>query len=273
MSIRTQEQIREHYEVECEIADRLRNSTVEERQTLYTAAYDELFTRLPHHPLLTSGVESEKQRQLAKHLLNLDGMVDKSSTFVEIGPGDCSLSLEVAKLAGKVIAVDVSKEVTKRANAPKNFELIISDGSNIPIENASVDVVYSDQLMEHLHPEDALRQLMNIYQVLKPGGAYFCITPNRLSGPHDVSRSFDMVATGLHLREYTVTELDKIFREAGFSRTKIFFRFSMLKMYLPVFPYKIIEMILGVLPGTVRKLLTFNRAVRFILGVKLIATK
>ncbi|CAN5491159.1 hypothetical protein BH10ACI3_BH10ACI3_04480 [soil metagenome] len=273
MDIRSQEQIREHYEVEREIADRLRNSTAEQRRTLYTAAYDELFARLPHHPLLTSGSEKEKQRQLTKHLLNLDGMIDKDSTFVEIGPGDCSLSLEVAKLAGNVFAVDVSKEVTKRANAPENFELIISDGSSIPVPPESVDIVYSDQLMEHLHPDDALQQLKNIFQVLKPGGMYFCITPNRMSGPHDVSRTFDTVATGLHLHEYTVTELDKIFKEAGFSRTKILFRFSHVTMHLPVFPYKVIESLLGGIPGSARKLLTFNRAVRFLLGVKLLATK
>ena len=61
--------------------------------------------------------------------------------------------------------------------------------------------------MEHLHPDDALEQLQNIYSALVPGGIYLCITPNRLSGPQDVSRDFDMVATGFHLKEYTISEL------------------------------------------------------------------
>lgn len=273
MDIRTEEQIREHYEVEREIADRLRNSTAEERRTLYTAAYDELFARLPHHPLLTSGSEIEKQRQLAKHLLNLDGMVDKNSIFVEIGPGDCSLSLEVAKLAGKVFAVDVSKEVTKQANAPENFELIISDGSNIPLLPESVDVVYSDQLMEHLHPDDALLQLKNIFQILISGGVYFCITPNRLSGPHDVSRTFDDEATGLHLREYTLTELESLFINAGFTKIRILFRVSRLILHLPTFPFKLAEWLIGMFPHPLRKLLTHNKVVTYLLGVKLVATK
>jgi predicted SAM-dependent methyltransferase len=34
----------------------------------------------------------------------------------------------------------------------------------------SVDLAYSNQLMEHLHPDDASEQLANVYRALKPGG-------------------------------------------------------------------------------------------------------
>ncbi|HRI02319.1 MAG TPA: class I SAM-dependent methyltransferase [Pyrinomonadaceae bacterium] len=273
MDTRTSEQILEHYEVEREIADRLRNSSASERQTLYTAAYDELFTKLPHHPLIQPQSQDEHQRQLKKHVRNLAGFVDKDTVFVEVGPGDCSVSLEVAKVAKQVFAIDVSNEVTKNADAPTNFQLIISNGSDIPIPPATIDIVYSDQLMEHLHPDDALEQLVNIYAALKPGGAYFCITPNRLSGPHDVSRHFDDAATGLHLKEYSASELDSVFRAAGFSKTRIFLRVGSLVLKLPLLPYKVAEAMLATMPHRVRKLLTHNRAASFLLGVKLVATK
>jgi hypothetical protein len=64
-------------------------------------------------------------------------------------------------------------------------------------------VAYSYQLMEHLHPGDALEQLVNIYQALKRDSVYCCVTPNRISGPHDISVYFDTVAQGLHLKEYS----------------------------------------------------------------------
>ena len=76
--------------------------------------------------------------------------------------------------------------------------------------------------MEHLHPDDACNQLNNIYSVLKSGGKYICITPNSFYGPHDISKYFDDVATGFHLKEYTITELSKLFREAGFSRVILY---------------------------------------------------
>jgi hypothetical protein len=75
--------------------------------------------------------------------------------------------------------------------------------------------------MEHLHPDDALEQLDNIYASLAPSGVYLCRTPNRLNGPHDISKYFDPVATGFHLREYTVSELRQLFMQAGFSRTRL----------------------------------------------------
>jgi SAM-dependent methyltransferase len=54
--------------------------------------------------------------------------------------------------------------------------------------------------MEHLHPDDASEQLANVYRALKPGGVYCCVTPNRISGLHDIPVYFDTVSQGLHER-------------------------------------------------------------------------
>ncbi|WP_352854421.1 class I SAM-dependent methyltransferase [Mesorhizobium sp. M0902] len=50
----------------------------------------------------------------------------------------------------------------------------------------SLDFVFSGRLMEHLHPDDAVRQLSQLYRVLVPGGAYYCITTHAVTGPHDI---------------------------------------------------------------------------------------
>jgi len=271
MDNRTAAQIREHYEIEKQIAERLRSSTFAERKNLYTEAYDELFRRVPHHPLLNNYSPEAKARQIAKEVRSLQSFINENTIYLEIGPGDCTLAFEIAKQVKKVYAIDVSNEITKTENAPANFELIISDGSDIPVPPESVDVAFSNQLMEHLHPDDSFAQLKNVFRALKKGGVYFCITPNRLSGPHDVSRNFDATATGLHLKEYTMTELDALFKKVGFMKTKIYTGVS--NIFLPVFLYKIAEKLLDTLPQSMRKLLTFNKIVRFLLGVKLVGTK
>jgi len=273
MDSRTNEQIREHYDVEHSIADRLRESKPEERLELYQWAYDELFSRVPHHPMLTPRSEAQVREYVDKELAILGPMIDGSTVFAEIGPGDCALSMEVAKLVAKVIAIDVSREITSRIDAPANFELILSDGTSIPVPDESLDVVYSNQLMEHLHPDDSMRQLENIFRKLKPGGSYVCVTPNRLSGPHDISRDFDPVATGLHLREFTLTELDEIFKQAGFRSRRAIVRVSRTALFLPVFPFRSAESFLGLFSHRWRKLMTFNRVVRYLLGVKLVGIK
>jgi hypothetical protein len=53
---RTRAQLREHYEVERELADALRRAGPHERRSLYATLYDELFRRVPHHPQLTRKV-------------------------------------------------------------------------------------------------------------------------------------------------------------------------------------------------------------------------
>lgn len=126
------------------------------------------------------------------------------SIFLEIGPRECALSFEVSRHVRKVYAIDVSEEIIKAMRIlPQNFELIISDGTSIPVPENRITIAYSDQHMERLHPDDAFVQLQNIHDALTRGCVCLCITPNRLTSPHDISLYFDKVATGFHLKEYT----------------------------------------------------------------------
>ena len=153
---RTLERLRAHYEVERELADRLRGASRAERSTLYGLAYDELFQRVPDHPQITRKADiASRRRAVASRLRLLEPYITRRSVFMEIGPGDCSLALEMARTARHVYAVDVSTEITKGLSVPPNFELIICSGADFKIPPATVDLAYSHQLLEHLHPEDA----------------------------------------------------------------------------------------------------------------------
>jgi hypothetical protein len=94
-------------------------------------------------------------------------------TLLEIGPGDCALSFEAAKSVRQVYAVDVDAVLSRNARPPANFRLFLSDGVSVPVP-PGVDFACSNQLMEHLHPEDACQQLCNI----------FAASPPLVPGPH-----------------------------------------------------------------------------------------
>lgn len=273
MHNRSPAQVREHYEIEKAIADRLRESNRSERTNLYTFAYDELFQKVPNHPQFTEATGPDRHRRLEKEMGYLCGFLRKDSIYLEVGPGDCLTALEAAKKVRHVYAIDVSNEVTKKIEPLQNFELILSDGVSVPVPENSIDIAYSNQLMEHLHPDDAVDQLRNIFRALKPGAVYLCITPNRLSGPHDVSRGFDNVATGLHLKEYTVTELNELFTAIGFVKMRIILRAIGIGVSLPIFAFRVAESVLGVLPHSLRKLLTFNKVSKFLLGFRMVGEK
>lgn len=268
MTERTFEQIEEQYRVEKELAARLQQASREERRRLYSQVYDELFRTIPHHPQLARKADQQAQlRAVQGQIRLLRNFLKPEHTFVEVGAGDCSLSLEVAKQVKQVYAIDVSEEVTKSIPRPVNFKLFISDGCSIPVPPNSVHLAYSNQLMEHLHVDDALEQLQNIYQALVPEGAYICITPNRLTGPHDISKYFDTTATGFHLKEYTTTELVSIFKAAGFSKFYTFIGTNKgFFLLLPVLPVIWIEALLGLIPRSLRKLLVRWFAIKSLLG-------
>jgi glycosyltransferase involved in cell wall biosynthesis/SAM-dependent methyltransferase len=266
--------IREHYLVERQLASRLKAASKEERRSLYTQAYDELFRRVPDHPQISVKTSPElSRRDVDRQLAFIGRFLRPGQTFLEIGPGDCALSFEVCRHVARVLAVDVSTEITKVPNVPANFKLIISDGCSIPVQLNSVDVAYSNQLMEHLHPDDALEQVHNILDVLKPGGVYICITPNRITGPHDISRDFDEEATGFHLKEYTTAELTALFRQVGFSKVRSYVgaRGSYFP-FNPSFPAGA-EWVALALPRRLRHRLVRGRILTTLLNIRIVATK
>ena len=233
--VRSPDRIRAHYEIERELADRLRYASAVERLGLYGSLYDTLFASVPDHPLLTDAPDEARRRaEVEAQLRFLTRFMVPDSVFLEVGAGDCALAREVARTARVVYAVDVSESITSDGRESGEIEVILSDGVSIDVPQGTVDLVYSNQLMEHLHPEDALAQLANIRRALAPGGRYVCVTPNRLNGPHDVSKYFDAVATGFHLKEYTVTELAKVMRQAGFSRVSTYVHVRGMTMRLPL---------------------------------------
>lgn len=268
---RTTAQLQEHYLIEQQLASRLRQAPKAERRGLYNTVYDERIQRIPDHPLTIQATDRAVQlRAIIPQLRLLQPFIKPFSVFLEIGPGDCALAMKVAKRVKKVYAVDVSYSLLRDTVHPENFQLCLSDGIEIPVPSASVDVAYSNQMMEHLHPEDAQDQLLNIYTALAPGGKYICITPNRLSGPWDISRHFDETATGLHLKEYTITELAQIFRSAGFSKVHVFLSYMGYKLspMLPVFPITWLELGLERMPRGLRKKIAY-----LLTAVKVVGTK
>jgi SAM-dependent methyltransferase len=271
---RTPAQVREHYEIEKQLAERLRRATRDERRSLYRTLYDELYQRVPHHPQITRKSSAGLTHDaVAPQLRLLRQYLRPESTVLEIGPGDCALSVELAQQARQVYGLDVSEEITHRAALPSNFKLILSDGTSVPLPADSVDVAYSNQLMEHLHPDDALEQLQGIWRALRPGGVYICITPNRLNGPHDVSRHFDPIATGFHLKEYTVGELCRMLRNVGFRKVHGLVGRKGVFIPAPVAPMMVLEAVLSVMPPKTRRLVALTLPCRAFLGVRVVGTK
>jgi len=269
---RTIEELRAHYELEKRLAARLKSASRDERRTLYRELYDELYARVPH---LAEHSKEINETYVATQLHGLNRYLTPQTVFLELGPGNLGLSLAVASRVSRVYAVDVSDEFTRSLDRPlpPNMELVLSDGTNVPVTPGSVTLAYSTQLMEHLHPDDAAEQLRNIHMALAPGGRYFCITPHHLNGPHDISRYFDDIATGFHLKEYSNVELADLFRRTGFTKIQTLIGLKGWLIPCPLWVSTLTERVVDALPRGLRRWSANTLLLRAFLGIRLIATK
>jgi SAM-dependent methyltransferase len=270
---RSAEDIEHHYRVELELAEKLRCAPRDLRLGLYGEVYDELFRRVPNHPQLTRKVsDAERRAGVADRVSLLRRFIDPQTVFLEIGAGDGSLTLEVARHARKCYALDVSREILSGVQHER-VQTVLSDGCSVPVPANSVTLAYSFQVMEHIHPDDALEQLRNLFAVIAPDGSYVCVTPNRLNGPHDVSKFYDPVARGFHLKEYTAAELEALFRKVGFREVEAFPRFRGRYVRMPLAVIKGFEWMFGLLPYSIRKRIGRKPIIQNMLQVSLRATK
>jgi SAM-dependent methyltransferase len=271
---RSPERLLAHYRVERRLADQLRRAPdAEARRRIFATMYEDLFREVPDHPRLQArdSAAAERERDIDWDLAQLRPYLERGCTFLEIGAGDCALSERVAEGAKTVYAVDISNQAGRRL--PPNVRVVISDGTSVPVPPGSVDLAFSDQLMEHLHPDDARTQLANIHRALRRGGVYFCITPNRLYGPSDISAYFEDEPHGFHLREYSLTELVAILREAGFAEVRSYVGARGWFLRFPRPLLQGLEAVLEALPAKLRRRVAGFKPLRALLGIRIAAVK
>ena len=249
---RSLERLRHHYNVERELAARLRASTREERPALFKELYHELFERVPDHPRLTRRESPEESRRKVEGQMRLlRPFLRPGCTLLEFAPGDCRLALAASTQASRVIGVDISDQRSPGETWPANLELVVYDGYNLDLPDAVADVVFSYQFLEHLHPDDVAPHFALARRLLKPGGWYVFDTPHRFSGPHDISAAFGSELVGFHFQEWTFREITRHLLEAGFARTQPIKRGRLLTGPSASLLF-LLEAVIGALPAVLR---------------------
>lgn len=211
----------EMYRIERELADRLREAPKERRPRVAREVYAELYQRVPWHQDLTSSLES-RQRNAEALAYTYERWVGAAAVVLEIGAGSCDVLRRLGPRypESRFVGMDVAREPLQAAGGalPRNVCFVQAGAAAMPLATGTVSFVFCSQVLEHFHPDDVADYLAEVGRVLKPGGWLGLDTPNRITGPHDISRGFTPEATGLHLKEWTHRELRALLLDNGFDR-------------------------------------------------------
>ncbi|WP_109488196.1 ArsR/SmtB family transcription factor [Occallatibacter savannae] len=180
---------------------------VKKRQDKMRAFFDSVAGRLGK-----DYVPGKSWKAMAEALLRLM----PPQTIADLGAGDGSFSLLLAQSAEKIIAVDASAKMIEFAreqasrNHVKNVDYRLGDMEELPIDDASVDLVFFSQSLHHaLHPD---RAICEAARILKPGGriAILDLAKHRFEEARDIYAD--------EWLGFSEAELESMLEDAGFSK-------------------------------------------------------
>lgn len=270
VTYKTPDRLRRHYDIEKKLAERLRNSTAAERPNLYATIYNDLFIQVPE---LGESNDDESIRYARQNFKLLKRFLKPKTVFLEIGAGNGDLSRLVAPHVKQLVALEVSAETIARFVPPSNVKVVLSKGVDIPVPAESINCAFSTQVLEHIHPDDALLHVQNVARTLKKDGVYICKTPHRFSGPHDVSGYFDQEATGLHLKEYTIAEMVELFAQGGLGKCSVYYGGKGFYLPFPLSLARFIERCIARVPLGRRRSVARFYPLRALFGITLVGKK
>lgn len=157
-----------------------------------------------------------------RHLCSyLRRWIPPDSEVLELGAGWCDFANHVA--ARRVVAMDL--DPTVRSAAAEQVTAVVGDCTDLTrFDDASFDVVFASNLLEHLERPAASRLLAEAHRVLRPGGRLLLLQPNFRLNP---GRYFDDYT---HVAIYTDTSLRDYLSSEGWTVVEVKARFLPLTL-------------------------------------------
>jgi ArsR family transcriptional regulator len=147
------------------------------------------------------------------------GMLLPPLRVADLGCGEGYLTIETARWARTVVAVDRSPDVLARAQAlaarrgVANIEWIVGDLETLPLDSTSVDVVLFSQALHHA--ADPAAALAEAYRILVPGGRVLLLDLRR----HD--EAWVRERLGDRWLGFEDEQLAHLISEAGFGEERV----------------------------------------------------
>jgi len=216
----TEDMVLLHWVLEKSLTRELLSSTHENRRTVFERCYTKLYSELPWLNEYVGRADTTPIETRFKTWLKLVG--DPPKRIYEVGSGKGELISYLSEKGHYCVATEITEERGLRRESD-NLVWSSTDGTHLDqyTDSNYYDIVISNQVIEHLHPEDIGEHFKGVHSILKENGVYILNTPHKYLGPSDLSKIFDYKEPiCMHLKEYTLNELKKHMEKAGFKKIK-----------------------------------------------------
>lgn len=111
--------------------------------------------------------------------LAIEKLLPRNLVLADVGCGTGSLTFELARFAHKVIGIDLSKEMLRRARenakekAIRNVAFRHADALKLPLDSRSVDALFCVMVLHFL--PDPERAMAEFCRVIRPGGSVILV--------------------------------------------------------------------------------------------------
>jgi len=105
----------------------------------------------------------------------LEARFTPRTVFMEVGNLDSTLALRAASYVERVYSIQVG-QLQQGMRAPCNLRLVSCDGIRIPVPEATIDIAWSADFMDHLPADDTAVHMESVYRGLVAGGEYLFTT-------------------------------------------------------------------------------------------------
>jgi SAM-dependent methyltransferase len=173
-------------------------------------ADDTFYKTFSEKKLTTYG--SSRRGKIERHRLALLHRFRRApGEMFEIGPGHGTLAEQAVEAGWRYTAIEASP-ILVDVLRKKGLTVIESWTPPIPLPDAAADVMYADQVLEHMSGIDAARQFTaEALRALRPGGIFFVVVPDYLK-----ERTFFWDVDYTHNFVTTERRVKQLFNDGGF---------------------------------------------------------
>jgi SAM-dependent methyltransferase len=172
---------------------------------------DETFYKTFSEKKLTAYGSARRGRIEQHRLALLHRFRTPPGEMFEIGPGHGTLAEQAVTAGWQYTAIEASP-ILVDVLRKKGLTVIESWTPPIPLSDASADVIYADQVLEHMSGIDAARHFTaEAHRALRPGGVFFVVVPDYLK-----ERTFFWDVDYTHNFVTTERRIRQLFNDGGF---------------------------------------------------------